>query len=91
MLERSDSETAKDALRLLEILSMFSSSVLPLQIFQDAWDGSREVLRANEEASKIDSLSIQHLSRLPGFIEVESNEWDPYRLIEASSLLASLC
>jgi hypothetical protein len=92
MLEQSDSEAAEDALCLLQILSMLSSSVLPFQIFQDAWDGAREVLRANgKEASKIDTLSMQHLSRLPGFIGVTSTEWDPYRLVEASSLLASLC
>jgi hypothetical protein len=91
VLEQSKSEAAKDALRLLEILSMLDSGILPLQTFQDAWDGGREVTRTNRrEANEIDAMSIQHLSRLPGFVGVDGNEWDPYRLIEASSLLVSL-
>jgi len=90
VLEGSKSEAASDALRLLEILSMLHSSFLPLQIFEDAWEGSRQALGTNETETSIDSLCQWHVSRLPDFIGVESSEWDTYRLVEASSLLVSL-
>jgi hypothetical protein len=91
MLEQSKSEVAKDALYLLAILSMLDSAVLPLQIFQSAWDGGREVLRTSrEETSKLDAMSRSHVLRLPSFLVAEGDEWDPFRLIEASSKLVSL-
>jgi hypothetical protein len=91
VLEQSKSEAAKDALGLLGILSMLNSSILPLQIFENAWVGGREFLRAaRNEAGSMDSMSQSHISRLPSFIEVGNDNWDPYRLIEASSLLTSL-
>ncbi|KAM3067116.1 hypothetical protein ACMFMG_011672 [Clarireedia jacksonii] len=91
VLEQSKSEAAKDALDLLAILSMLDSAVLPLQIFQSAWDSSREVLRTSyEETNEIDALSRSHTLRLPSFLVAEDDEWDPFRLIEASSQLVSL-
>jgi len=91
VLMKSQNEDAKDALHLLEILSMLNASILPLQIIQDAWEGCRKVLNISDlEMSNIDDMSRSHLSRLPSFMEAESNEWDPYRLTEAISLLASL-
>ncbi|KAM3088918.1 hypothetical protein ACMFMG_000539 [Clarireedia jacksonii] len=91
VLEQSDSEAAKDALCLLAILSMLDSAVLPLDIFQSAWDSGREFLyTSGEETNEIDALSRSHVLRLPSFIVVEENEWDPFRLSEASSQLASL-
>ncbi|KAL5321236.1 hypothetical protein ACEPPN_012050 [Leptodophora sp. 'Broadleaf-Isolate-01'] len=90
VLEQSQTESASDALRLLEILSMLSSSVLPLQIFEEAWKGSRKISQASDEAKGIDEFSRDHVSQLPSFIVPEEDEWDPFRLIEASSRLASL-
>jgi hypothetical protein len=95
VLEQSESEAAKDALCLLEILSMLDSAVLPLQIFQSAWDGGRKVLRTSrDKTSKIDAMSRSHVSRLPNFLaaesDEESDEWDSFRLIEASFKLVSL-
>jgi tetratricopeptide (TPR) repeat protein len=91
VLEQSESEAAKDALSLLAILSMLDSAVLPLQIFQSTWDSSREVLRTSrEETSEIDAMSRSHVLRLPSFLVVEGDEWDPFRLNEASSELVSL-
>jgi tetratricopeptide (TPR) repeat protein len=91
VLEQSESEATKNALYLLAILSMLDSAILPLQIFQSAWDGGREVLRTSrEETNEIDTMSRSHVLRLPGFLIAESDEWDPFRLIEASSKLVSL-
>jgi tetratricopeptide (TPR) repeat protein len=91
VLEQSKSEATKDALCLLTILSMLDSAVLPLQIFQSAWNGGREVLRSSyEETSAIDDMSRSHALQLPGLLIEESDEWDPFRLTEASSKLISL-
>jgi hypothetical protein len=70
---------------------MLYSSVLPVQVFQEAWKGCKEVLRTkSEEANDIDDLSQSHGSKLPNFIAVKDDDCDPFRLTEASSLLASL-
>jgi tetratricopeptide (TPR) repeat protein len=91
VLEESKSEATKDALYLLAILSMLDSAILPLQIFQSAWASGREVLRiSREETSEIDAMSRSHVLRLPAFLVTGSDEWDPFRLTEASSKLVSL-
>ena len=91
VLKHSKTKTAQDALDLLAILSMLHSSALPLQIFEDAWEGSRQALRADHlETDKLDALGQWHVSRLPDFMTTEDEAWDDYRLMEASSLLASL-
>ncbi|KAH7374180.1 hypothetical protein BKA64DRAFT_714983 [Cadophora sp. MPI-SDFR-AT-0126] len=90
ILEHSQKQSASDALRLLEILSMLSSTVLPLQIFEEGWKGCREILEAGDEVRDIHELSQDHISKLPGFMVPQEAEWDSFRLVEASSLLASL-
>ncbi|PVH68023.1 TPR-like protein [Cadophora sp. DSE1049] len=72
ILEQSRSESAEDALRLLEILSMLDSGVLAFQVFEEAWKSCKETLRASSVKAR------------------EEDEWDPFRLTEASSLLISL-
>jgi len=90
VLKQSKNEAATDALRLLEILSMLDSGVFPLQIFRYAWDGFKQVLLTDSvETSDIYTLSRSHASRLPSFMVVEGDDWDSYRLVEASSLLIS--
>jgi hypothetical protein len=90
VFERSNSEAGEDALCLLTVLSMLDSAVLPLQIFQSAWNGGREVLRSNCEETSAVTISRSHALRLPGLLVEESDEWDPFRLTEASSKLISL-
>ena len=91
VLEQSQSESASDALHLLEILSMLGPNVLPLQIFEEAWKGCKNVLQhSTNKASAIDEFSRDHVLQLPSFIDPEEDEWDRFRLTEASSLLASL-
>ena len=89
-LEQSQSEAATDALCLLEILSMLDSSVLPLQIFEEAWKGCKEVSQTNDKGRGIDEFSRDHVLRLPKLMVADDDEWDQFRLTEASSLLASL-
>ncbi|KAG4431351.1 hypothetical protein IFR05_013165 [Cadophora sp. M221] len=90
VLEQSQSKSASDALRLLEILSMLGFNVLPLQIFEEAWKGCKEILQDSDKARTIDEFSQDHVSQLPNFVVPNEDEWDPFRLIEAVSLLASL-
>ncbi|KFY88696.1 hypothetical protein V500_06177 [Pseudogymnoascus sp. VKM F-4518 (FW-2643)] len=90
VLKQSKSEAASDALQLLEILSMLDSSVLPLQIFQSTSEGCRFVRRNRMKENNTCDVTTSHVLQLPHFIIADSNEWDPYRLTEARSLLASL-
>jgi tetratricopeptide (TPR) repeat protein len=91
VLRISTSEPAKDALCLLNILSMLHFSSIPVNVFEDTWKGSRRVRDADHEETKdLDALSTWHTSQLPCFISVEANRWDPFRFQEASCLLASL-
>ena len=90
VMKRSQEKSASNALRLLEILLMLGSSVLPLQIFEEGWKGCKKTCDANNEATAIDEFSQDHISQLPSFMVPEGDEWDYFRLVEAVSLLASL-
>ncbi|KFZ04937.1 hypothetical protein V501_08833 [Pseudogymnoascus sp. VKM F-4519 (FW-2642)] len=90
ILENSESEDARDALHLLRVLSMLHSSALPLQIFEDAWNCSRNVLHVSDTEVDLGTCSRWHALQLPEFMGVEANEWDPHRLNKASYLLVSL-
>jgi hypothetical protein len=90
VLEQSKSESASDALCLLEILSMLDSSQLPLQIFEEAWKGSRKISQASDETRDLNEFSQDHFSQLPNFMIPEEDEWDSFRLTNATSRLTSL-
>ncbi|OBT93612.2 hypothetical protein VE01_08085 [Pseudogymnoascus verrucosus] len=90
VLKQSKSEAASDALQLLGILSMLDSSILPLQLFQNTWEGCRKVLHTNRiEECGID-VTTSHVLQLPAFVMADDDEWDSYRLTKARDLLASL-
>jgi len=69
---------------------MLSSSVLPLQIFEETWKGCKKVSRASDEAREIDELSQDYVSKLPSFITLKEDKWDSFRLTKATFLFASL-
>ena len=52
--------------------------------------GRSQTCERSDEARAIDEFSQDHVSQLPSFIVPEEDEWDPFRLIEAVSLFASL-
>ena len=89
-LEQSQTESASDALRLLEILSMLSSSILPFRIFEEAWMGCKEISQDIDKARGIDEFSRNHVLQLPSFMVQEEDKWNPFRLTKARALLASL-
>ncbi|CAG8956640.1 hypothetical protein HYFRA_00011951 [Hymenoscyphus fraxineus] len=91
ILQLSESEAAKDALRLLEILSMLDFTFLPFQIFESAWNGGRAILNANgKETSSMIDLSRSHVRQSPSFLVADGEEWNPDRLNAARCLLISL-
>ncbi|KAF1952878.1 hypothetical protein CC80DRAFT_451679 [Byssothecium circinans] len=84
-------ESGQDALDLLAILSMVHSNVLPLQVFEDAWRGSKRALKIDSaKTDKVDALGQWHVSELPGLLGGQGDEWDDYCLMVAISRLASL-
>jgi len=91
VLEQSQSESAKDTLRLLQLLSMLDSSVLTLQVFEEAWKGCKKISRGrNVKVRDIDEFSQDHVSHLPRFMIPEDDVWDSFRLTQAGSQLESL-
>jgi tetratricopeptide (TPR) repeat protein len=91
MLKYSGTTEASDALCLLEVVSMLHFSEIPMQVFEDAWKGSQKIIEAGpKKDSDIRDLSEWHVSQLPEFLRDVMDEWDPFRLREASHLLASL-
>lgn len=91
VLEFSKTLEAKDALCLLDVLSMLHFSDLPMRMFEEAWKGSQRARKINHnECYAIDTLTSWHVSQLPGFMISEAEEWDSFRLQEAINLLASL-
>jgi tetratricopeptide (TPR) repeat protein len=91
VLKSSNTEVGQDALDILGIMAMLQSSDLPIQVFADAWRGARDVLET--EHAQIDDmgdLTQRHVSQLPEFFNMQTDEWDDYRLKKALALLASL-
>ena len=91
ILELSPRQNAKDALDILSTLSILSRVPLPLAFFEGAWKGAR---KANALGDDDDFHTFirwhTETSLLPPFIQAESKDWDPYRVVEAIRLLASL-
>ncbi|KAF2682375.1 hypothetical protein K458DRAFT_390862 [Lentithecium fluviatile CBS 122367] len=93
VLSRSDT-VDQDALDLLGVLAMVHSTVLPLQVFEDAWSGSRQVLErkraSNTGTDEVDATTPWHVPQLPELVGARGDGWDDYRLVRASGRLVSL-
>jgi tetratricopeptide (TPR) repeat protein len=90
VLKSSGDKTTQDALQLLSVLSMMGSNRLPLSIFEAAWKGAQEISLSTIEDDDVSNLSAWHVSQLVSLIQTDANEWDPFRVIQASHLLKSL-
>jgi tetratricopeptide (TPR) repeat protein len=90
VLESSGDETTQDALQLLSVLSMMGSNRLPLSIFEAAWRGAQEISLNTIEDDDVGNLSTWHVSQLVPLAQTDANEWDSFRVIQASHLLKSL-
>jgi tetratricopeptide (TPR) repeat protein len=103
VLKSSGGKAGRDALDLLGVFCMLHSSVLPLEVFRDAWKGARGVLKdvsadldetgeadATDELGDIDACTRWHASQLPEFIDRKEDKWNDHRLNEASACLVSL-
>ncbi|KAH5995412.1 hypothetical protein HBI84_132660 [Parastagonospora nodorum] len=116
VLEQAKDGSGRDALDLLGILSMLHSSVLPLQVFHDAWISAKSASQRQVHESmprrahrlrnlwtsitqkerpglrqeSFEDLSQQHVSQLPGFMNMNLPYWNDQRLKRARALLVSL-
>ncbi|RYP05013.1 hypothetical protein DL764_004088 [Monosporascus ibericus] len=89
-LDTLESESAEDALCLLQILSQFHYENVPLDLLQDAWNGAQEARDNPEDDEDIGHLTSWHVSHLPEFLESDSHVWDPFRTSAALNRLESL-
>ncbi|XDG07755.1 hypothetical protein ABKA04_007370 [Annulohypoxylon sp. FPYF3050] len=89
ILESLQSESARDSLCLLQVLSPLHYESVPLDIFERAHNGA-QIVREYPKLNKIDCLTDEHVSQIPDFLEPRNNKWDSYRLSEAIKLLESL-
>jgi tetratricopeptide (TPR) repeat protein len=89
ILEGENSETSRDALQLLHILSTLEASDVPLSLFEEVWSGIGRVPEI-DKVNDMDGVSDWHVSRLPRFLESTTSEWDSYRLVEACNTLETL-
>ncbi|KAF1989815.1 hypothetical protein K402DRAFT_326218, partial [Aulographum hederae CBS 113979] len=91
VLETNDDGGSKDALALLNVLSMLHFGFLPMVLFEKAWEKSRELLNRNVDLTIVDGEPNQwHTRQVPDFMQMQAEEWDAFRLTRAISLLASL-
>jgi len=89
-LESSASEAACDALRLLEVFSTLHCEGIPVDLFQDAWDGARCAAKNVEQDMAVDVLTRWHVSYLPQLFEADKKTRDSFRLLAAIGRLESL-
>ncbi|KAI4143649.1 MAG: hypothetical protein LQ341_002861 [Variospora aurantia] len=89
LLQRSQTEAAKDALQLLSMLGICAASRLPLgQLFEAGWAGAQHILsRGNSDDDYLVGLTTWHVSHLPPLLQADADAWDPFRLVEAVELL----
>ncbi|KAH7092522.1 hypothetical protein FB567DRAFT_625504 [Paraphoma chrysanthemicola] len=86
----NSNKAGQDALDLLAILGMLHSSILPLQVFADAWRRAARVSKRSSKLNELGSLGQWHVSQLPAFSAPQAYEWDDFRLKKATALLATL-
>lgn len=87
-LAESMSLEAKDALRLLEFLAILHSSGFSPKFFGYGWQTCQEARAIHHnEGNSISTLSNWPISQLADFLSAELNEWDDYRLQEASNVM----
>jgi tetratricopeptide (TPR) repeat protein len=90
VLEASNDEASRDALDLLNLLSIFHNEKVPLLLFEDAFLGIQDAQELPDDDSRIEILSTWHVSHLPQFMQVDLEQWDQFRLQRAQTLLRSL-
>lgn len=86
----SSEETRRDALQLLEVLSTFHYTSVPLDVLMDAWEGAKMAQNAPQEFEMYsEQLTAWHVSRVPYLISPETNDVK-LRITDAVARLESL-
>ncbi|KAK5051501.1 hypothetical protein LTR84_003153 [Exophiala bonariae] len=86
-LQKAETESARDALELLPVLAVCAPNVLPMQLFEMAWRGAQSDNADNADKEEPLSLGQWHVDQLMPMIQVDSDQWDPFRLMEAVRIL----
>jgi tetratricopeptide (TPR) repeat protein len=87
ILQSSRAEAAADALQLLPVLATCGPSRLPLLLFEAGWKGAQSISSSNADDDEVIKLTPWHVSHLLPLMQIDTNAWDSFRLIEAISLL----
>ena len=103
ILQSTGTEAATDALDLIPVLATFDSNRLPLSLFETGWEGARTHM-APSSSARIDDGDADYpsndafdvlegaeslTSHLLPLMQVDADEWDSFRLLEAIDLLKS--
>ena len=96
IMQSTKTEAATDALQILPVLATFDSNRLPLPLFAAGWEVARvlksyfnSVCKDAKDADDSLSISEWHISSLLSLMQVDADQWDSFRLIEAIDLLKS--
>jgi tetratricopeptide (TPR) repeat protein len=84
------SQKSQDALDLLNILSMLHFGPLSVFIFSAAWENYNNLRPLPTDSGYKAALTTWHEEHLPGFLILDGDRWDHYRLQQAINLLSSL-
>jgi len=88
MLNDMGTETSKDALQVLSLLSMLGQSRLPLSFFNDVWKGAREVeAELPEDQTSLNVLTQWHKNQIPCLFQIDEEKCDLVRVFEAMRVL----
>jgi Tetratricopeptide repeat len=89
-LRNSRTEATRDALQLLPLLAVCGPSRLPLSLFEAGWKGAKRVppdVGDNDKDDQVSLLTPWHVAHIPLLLNAAGDAWDPFRLVEAVSLL----
>ena len=86
--QSSHLESVGDALALLPILASCGPNNLPLLLLSEAaWKRAQKSSTYEVDESNLESLTPWHISHLPPFLQIGSDLWDSFRVVEAVRLL----
>ena len=89
ILQSSQAEAEVDALQLLPVLATCGPNRVPLALFEAGWKNAQSV-DPDVAEDNLYPPTTWHVSHLLPLIQVDTDEWDSFRLIEAIRMLKAL-